>query len=149
MVDLARTSVSFSSQREQLHLQPIRSNTISPPTGSIKLHIAKPRPAECKDVTSPLRKETNENDKVDDHDLAQLPKPIYQVHTCKKGVKKALTLDHETQKDQINEEESKEEEKECIGTSSRGRLDKSHLNDQTIESPLKKRKKSSTKIVIS
>jgi hypothetical protein len=64
-------------------------------------------------------------------------------------VKKALTLDHETQKDQINEEESKEEEKECIGTSSRGRLDKSHLNDQTIESPLKKRKKSSTKIVIS
>ncbi len=28
------------------------------------------------------------------------------------------------------------------------RLNKSHLNDQTIESPLKKRKKSSTKIII-
>jgi hypothetical protein len=36
-------------------------------------------------------------------------------------VKKALTLDHETQEDRIDEEESKGEEKECIGTSSRGR----------------------------
>jgi hypothetical protein len=62
-------------------------------------------------------------------------------------VKKALTLDHETQEEQIDEEESKEEEKECIGTSSRSRLDKSHLDDQIVESPLKK-KKSSTKIVI-
>ncbi len=85
---------------------------------------------------------------MDDQDLAQLPKPIYQVHTCKKGVKKALTLDHETQEDQINEKESKEEEEECIGTSSRRRLDKSHLNDQTIEIPLKKKKKSSTKIEV-
>jgi hypothetical protein len=122
MVNLAQTSISFSTQREQWHLQPIRSNTISPSIGSIKLHIAKPRPVECRDVTSPLRKETNENDKVDDHDLAQLPKPIYQVHTCKKGVKKALTLDHETQKDQINEEEEKEEEKECISICSKGRF---------------------------
>ncbi len=47
---------------------------------------------------------------------------FYQVHTCKKGVKKALTLDHETQKDQINEEEEKEEEKECISICSKGRF---------------------------
>jgi hypothetical protein len=67
----------------------------------------------------------NENDKVEDQDLAQLPKPIYQDHKRKKGVKKALTLVHETQIDQIDEEESKEEENECIGTSSRRRLDKS------------------------
>jgi hypothetical protein len=85
---------------------------------------------------------------VDDQDLAQLPKPIYQVHTCKKGVKKTLTLDHETQECQTNEKESKEEEKEYIGTSSKGRSNKSHLNDQTIEIPLKKKKKSSTKIVV-
>jgi hypothetical protein len=84
---------------------------------------------------------------VDDWDFAQLPKPIYQDHKCKKGVKKALTLDHETQEDQIDEEELKEEEKECTGTYSRRRSDKSHLNDQIVESPLKK-KKSSTKIVV-
>jgi hypothetical protein len=140
IVDLAQTSISFSTQHEQWHLQPIRSNTINPSIGSIKLLVAKPRPAECKDVISPLRKETNENDKVDDQDLAQLPKPIYQVHTCKKGVKKAFTLDHETQEYQTNEEESKEEEKESIGTSSRRRSNKLHLNDQTIEISLKKKK---------
>jgi hypothetical protein len=91
----------------------------------------------------------NENDKVEDEDLAQLPKPIYQDHKRKKGVKKALTLAHETQKYQIDEEESKDEENECIGTSSRRRSGKSHLNDQTMESPLKKKKKkSSTKILV-
>ncbi len=77
-----------------------------------------------------------------------IAKPICQDHKHKKGVKKAFTLDHETQEDQIDEKESKEEEKECTCTSSRGRSNKLHLNDQIVESPLKKKKKSSTKIVV-
>ncbi len=57
-------------------------------------------------------------------------------------------MDHDIQEDQIDEEELKEEEKECTCTYSRRRSDKSHLNDQIVESPLKKKKKSSTKIVV-
>lgn len=36
-----------------------------------------------------------------------------------------------------------DEDKECMGTSNKGSSDKSHLNDQTVESPLKKTKKKS------
>ncbi len=60
----------FSTQHEQWRLQPIKSNTISPSVGSIKLPTEKLGPMKCKVIISLLQKETNENDKVDDQDLA-------------------------------------------------------------------------------
>ncbi len=42
-----------------------------------------------------------------------------------------------------------DEDKECMGTSSKGPFDRSPLNDQTIESPLKKAiKKSHDKCLV-
>jgi hypothetical protein len=76
MVDPTQASIYFLAKHEQWHPQLIRSNIISPSIGSIEFPVAKLGPAKCKVVTSPLQKETNENDKVDDQDLAQLPKPI-------------------------------------------------------------------------
>jgi hypothetical protein len=52
--------------------------------------------------------------------------------------------------DQPNEDGafSNEDAQECTGTSSKGPSDKSHPNDQVVESPLKKTQKKNQKVKI-
>jgi hypothetical protein len=99
-------------------------------------------------VTSPIRIEKNKDKKADGQGLEQLPQPTSHDHKCIKGVKKHLTLDEQNHEDTKNmEEDSKEEGDEGTPTSKR-KSEKSWPNDQTVESPFKKKKKSITKVPI-
>jgi hypothetical protein len=140
------TSLSFSAlEHDKWHLMSARSHTI-PFVGSIKLAVGKPL-AKCKTITSLLQNAQNQNDEVGDQGLIEPPQITSQEHKHKKGVKKNLTLDQANEKDPKNVEKDSKEEEDYIGTSSR-RLEIDHLNDQTVDRPLKKKNMKSNNLLV-
>lgn len=99
-------------------------------------------------MTSPIQIEKNKDKKVDGQGLGQLPQPTSHDHKCIKGVKKHLTLDEQNHEDNKNMEEDPKEEGDEATLTSKRKSKKLQPNDQTVENPLKRKKKSTTKVPI-